>query len=131
MREIKFRAWGPNTKHMWDWDELRHIDLLTLTTVGEKILMQFTGLQDKNGVDIYEGDILFAHMNEALYVVKHGLYIHSNIDNDGESPDCYGWYLHRTSDHSENYGESLEGSKKFLESKGNIYENPELLPNHQ
>ena len=58
MREIKFRAWGPNVKYMWPWEELKHIPVGSLDC-GEKIVMQFTGLLDKSGKEIYEGDILY------------------------------------------------------------------------
>jgi|ERR1035437_1753389 hypothetical protein len=63
MREIKFRAWGitktDGTKEMMPWETTRH-------AIGEwignaergVILMQFTGLHDKNGVEIFEGDIV-------------------------------------------------------------------------
>ena len=52
MREIKFRAWDNYEKKMW-----------YPRTIGEGFikmsgLMQFTGMLDKNGVEIYESDII-------------------------------------------------------------------------
>ena len=57
MRKIKFRAW--DKKHMAYQGTP---DLETLHSFmfhyGDKILMQYTGLTDKNGVEIFEGDIV-------------------------------------------------------------------------
>jgi uncharacterized phage protein (TIGR01671 family) len=56
-REIKFRAWIPKYKKMeTGLFGLRSDGLTSFNSIA--ILMQYTGYKDKNGVEIYEGDIL-------------------------------------------------------------------------
>ncbi len=86
-------------------------------------LMQYTGLRDKNGVEIYEGDIL-------QYV--------SPEPQEEDVPDRYvvewvgfGWEATWQHAHKPSYVSdgrmSLQGCDEDMEVIGNIYENPELL----
>lgn len=83
-------------------------------TVGE-----WTGLTDKNGKKIFEGDI---HENNGnKYVVKYG----SCYDADREC-NCFGWYFEATK--NKGYCECFDGTEgEYANIIGNIHDNPELL----
>ncbi len=106
MRTIKFRAWDESQKYM---AYQCTPDLETIQSFmhhfGDKKLMQFTGLYDKNGKEIYEGDIVTDGVGK--YKIVYDLKL------AGYQPYC----IFR--DDPENYCEVL----------GNIYENQELLNN--
>jgi uncharacterized phage protein (TIGR01671 family) len=54
-REIKFRAWSSDTKEMIPWEEAMFPEWLDYP---DMVLMQFTGIKDKRGKEIYEGDLV-------------------------------------------------------------------------
>ena len=82
------------------------------------ILMQSTGLKDKNGKEIFEGDIV---QFEDYYEVSDSLYI-----NKGIIEWCQGGF-HVTNRDSVLMEDLLDGDSLDVTIIGNIYENKELL----
>lgn len=119
MREIKFRAWNKKENK---WESLGGIvlDIETgrpwWTDFGEMmeeaedvILVQYTGLKDKNGVEIYEGDVV------------RGIFY--NHEPEIGKVD---WYEKGAGFNIFGYPMNINGLHD-IEVIGNIYENPELL----
>jgi len=125
MREIKFRAWDKGKKIMervfslfW-YDGTLHIDIYGLGNREETAefasryeVMQYTGLKDKNGIEIYEGDIISWHK----FYKKRQPFGICIVKYAGNYYCLGGWY---ENDYPDTY--------KYCEVIGNIYENPELL----
>ena len=101
-------------------------------TLVPDVILQCTGLKDKNGTLIYEGDIvkLIADTFTTTYVVKFGDFAMFSLDFQSKyekgSTAVYGWYLDGMK-YPIPLSISLDTSGLKLEVIGNIYENPELL----
>ena len=123
MREIKFRAWDGEVMHTDNVCMLGGVFALEENTMDwsfnfeEKLMvMQFTGLKDKNGIDIYEGDILNAYHSGFEESIVADVRFKSATFTIGK------YWKDGTHDWT-----SMEQYEKFdLEVIGNIHENPEL-----
>jgi uncharacterized phage protein (TIGR01671 family) len=58
MKEIKFRAWDKENKEIYNDFHQTYMFTDSINDDNDYILMQYTGLKDKNGKEIYEGDIV-------------------------------------------------------------------------
>jgi hypothetical protein len=116
MRPIKFRAWDEDNKRMFTPQRIdADGDNKVYDGYGcyDMPVMQFTGLTDKNGKEIYEGDILIDEANRKRIVVfDYGAFkVMWNNDNPTQL--------------------NLYPLNKHWEVVGNIHENPELLENKE
>jgi uncharacterized phage protein (TIGR01671 family) len=132
MREIKFRAWSKSEPK-----EMFRVIMIAFP-VGEKrliisgrggstdtsdcILMQYIGLKDKNGKEIFDGDILNVQ-NQGEYREQEPLEGKCEVKFNDGAFRAFGFYNMLL---GEKVCTGSEGNWN-MEVIGNIYENPELL----
>lgn len=124
MREIKFRAWDAKIKKMFVPDHIDGYGILVTEErheVGEGmfgthpieypnpyVLMQYTGCKDKNGKEIYEGDVLDTPDGKVKVIWWLAGFYFKYLENKGR-------------------GEFVGVNPNEMEVIGNLYENKELL----
>lgn len=134
-REIKFRAFDTIHEKFVYWCFEKVTNSFIFHTNGQGMwiygnfseLMQYTGLRDKNGVEIYEGDIL----KDINY--KYIMKFISNLTYDSggcEHSGFYPIYKGEDEDEDDTYLDlDYHRDARDMEIIGNIYENKELLNN--
>jgi uncharacterized phage protein (TIGR01671 family) len=131
MREIKFRAWDKKISRFHYWSSIiqKHDNIFwAMAKNNEMPITEFTSLKDKNGKDIYEGDIIKSESN----IIRI-----SDNKPTGKTSICYfriGWHKSGcwnkfdglSDDHTGITGITIS-VLQYYEIIGNIHQNPELL----
>lgn len=129
-REIKFRAWHREAKQMLTGSNR---SVFSWQEDGQPVeIMQFTGLHDKNGTEIYEGDVI-KNSNKPLFTLPEDprTYVVQFKDGAYNKENTWlqykpGFIFKKIQPKGVKYME-LIFSQSQIEIIGNIHENPELL----
>lgn len=126
----KFRVWNEKTESFIDYGDLM-LDLkngkvysgdvgipeYTIDVTNQVILMQYTGCRDKNGIEIYEGDVIKDKYDKTWLVQWYvGAFVITNKIPDSDGQESTYSYFNNLSNHH-----------FYFEVIGNMWENPELL----
>ena len=119
--EDKYWIVYPNPRYMPDWNLPYQ---MVRTDVDKDTIGQYTGLKDKNGKEIYEGDIVKVKLykgEEEKYFIGKVEYFGSNFIVDADNNSEYHVY------DLDGFGIDYRYNLEDCEVIGNIYDNPELL----
>lgn len=123
MRELKFRAWNKKAKHMIQ-TALSITDSVYFGYAGSElkmsdlVWMQFTGLHDKNGKEIWEGDVVNITQTIATYP-SSGSVVWNKV--------VAGYEVRVINPYYKNKFVTVKLARASIEVIGNIYESPQLL----
>lgn len=122
MNEIKFRKWGRYTTGslgMVDWTILNASNAVDFRLDEGEVLMQYTGLKDNHGTEIYEGDIVKVDEDyQKMFKTK-------KTEKIVFSCGCF--KVGSTLNSLIFFVQANNITKTFLKVIGNIYQNPELI----
>lgn len=130
---IRFRAWNKATKEMYEVDDIMSIDFgkseISVKTLffertnyynfNDIVLMQSTGLTDKNGEEIFEGDVVTDGYTTGDIKNHPTLGFYMADDNGTER-----WFSDAAT--IEDFEEYVETAHEIIKIIGNIWEHPEL-----
>ena len=137
MRTIKFRAWDKD----WKIKEMLYFSIFDtddglyckdgVTDIRKSEIMQFTGLKDKNGKKVFQGDILKVQSAKKDYgSCSYGGFLKVVALTCGYTLEPFNPTLKEIEDKGEFWDSSSLWhitESKYIEVIGNIYENPNLL----
>ena len=132
MRTIKFRAWSEecydeeNDSYVFEMISADRLAISEYNLLQDQLkqtekfrLMQFTGLQDKNGKEIYEGDIVVYDRGVGNWTGKRMSTTHTIVFSE----EVFAFVM----DYGSSYIKLRKHWNYIYEVIGTIYENPELL----